>query len=173
MATMTQQLDPVADLEAAEAELALLRKLIGSRDANVTAHDLERAESAVGFARTRVEASAELEAEQREQARRDRVAEIRASLPAIFDTTKLDAAHRTLVDALDAYCKEAVPIQRGVSEVYEELIRMPPSGISVETSAWTGANIDGHRMPNFSGRVTTAVAEAFRRHGLRLEQGGR
>ncbi len=81
MATMTKQLDPVAELETAEAELDLLRKRIGSRDARVAPHDLERAESAVRFARIRLEAAAEFEAEQREQERRDRIAEIRASLP--------------------------------------------------------------------------------------------
>ncbi len=153
----TTQLDPVAELETAEAELDLLRKRIGSRDAKVTPHDLERAE---------------FEAEQREQARRDRIAEIRASLPAIVDTTKVDAAYHQIVDALEAYCTEASTIERGFSDVYDELIRMPSPGISIQVSAHVPA-IGGHRKPNFSHQVTEAVADAFRRHGLSIEQGGR
>ncbi len=168
----TKQLDPVAELEAAEAELDLVRKRIGSRDAKVTAHDLERAESAVRFARTRLEAAAEFEAERREQARRDRIAEIRASLPAIVDTTKGDVAYQQIVDALEAYCTEAATIERGFSDVYDELIRMPSPGISIQVSAHT-PTIGGHRKPNFSHQVTQAVVDEFRRHGLHIEQGGR
>lgn len=83
MATTTKQLDPLAELEAAEASLRAVRTRIGSRDAKVTASDLERAESAVRFARMRIDAAAEAEVERQEQARSDRVAEIRASLPAV------------------------------------------------------------------------------------------
>lgn len=168
----TQQLDPVVELEAAEAALDQVRKRIGAGDPDITANDLERAESAVRFARMRIDAARDLEQERAEQARRDRVDEIRASLPAIFDTTNLDAAHQSIVEALESYCTEAERIERGFSEVYEELIRMPPSGISVQASAYAPA-IGGHRKPNFSSQVTRALAEAFRRHGLTYEQGGR
>lgn len=168
----TTQLDPVTDLERAEAELDLLRKRIGSRDAKVTVHDLHHAETAVRFARMRIEAAAEAEAQAREQARLDRVAAIRASLPAIVDTTKLDAAHQEIVKALDAYCEEAERIERGFVEVYDELIRMPPSGISIDVSAYA-PTIGGYRKLTFSHQVTEAVTDAFRRHGLRIEEGGR
>lgn len=173
MAATTTLPDPVAELEAAESALSAVRSRIGSGDPTVTVNDLLHAEVAVRFAWLRSDAATGIEAQARERARLDRVAEIRASLPAIFDTGRLDAARQVLGDALDAYCREAEALERGVAEVYNELIRMPPSGISVESSPWTGVAIDGYRKPNFSHQVSNAVATAFRRHNLRIEQGDR
>lgn len=107
MATTTKQLDPVAELETAEAELDQVRKRIGSNDPTVSVTDLARAESAVRFARMRIDAAIEPFPFPAFGLHLDRVAEIRASLPAIFDTTKLDAAHQEIVKALDLYCQEA------------------------------------------------------------------
>jgi hypothetical protein len=173
MATKTLPPDPVAELEAAEAALSAVHTRIGAGDPTVTVSDLQHAEGTVRFARVRLDAAIGTEAQQHEQAQLDRVAKIRARLPAIFDTSLLDAAHQALVEALDAYCREAGVIERCVAEVYNELIRIPLSGITVESSAWTGVAIDGHRKPHFNHQVANAVAAAFRRHNLLNDQGGR
>jgi predicted RNA methylase len=167
------QTDPVKALEDAQQALYELRLRIADGDPNVTPDDLETAERVVRFAQVRVDHAAEAEQRRIDEHRATWVVEIRASLPDVFDTTRLDAPYQALIDALDTYCKEAQVIQSGVSEIYNELIRMPSPGISVETSAYTGVTIDGHRVPNFSHQITEVVRDAFRRHGLRLEEGGR
>ncbi len=171
MATATKQLDPVAELEAAEADLALLRKRIGSRDAKVTANDLERAESAARFARTRVEASAEFEAEQRDQARRDRIEAIRQALPETFDMTALDQARKDLEAAADAYCREARALEMRTGEVWNELVGMAPTpGISPLTGDGS-IQADGvvYRKPSFQRQLRDAVYGAFHKHFPRTE----
>ncbi len=135
MANKTPPLDLVAELEVAEADLRAVHTRIGAGDPTVTVSDLQHAEGTVRFARVRLDAAIGTDAQQHEQAELARVAKIRAHLPVIFDTSLLDAAHQALVEALDAYCREAEAIERGVAEVYNELIRIPLSGISVESSA--------------------------------------
>ncbi len=166
MATMTKQLDPAAELETAEAELDLVRKRIGSRDAKVTAHDLERAESAVRFARTRLEASAEFEAERREQARRDRIEAIRQELPAIFGTSALDEARKKLEAAADAYCREARALQDRTGEVYTELLGLGSTPGITPISGDGSIQADGttYRKPSFQHQVRQIIAAAFHKH---------
>lgn len=171
MATTTKQLDPVAELEAAEADLALLRKRIGSRDAKVTPADLERAESAVRFARTRVEASAEFEADQREQERRDRIEAIRQGLPATFDLTALDQARKDLEAAADAYCREARALEVRTGEVWNELTGMAPTlGVTPLTGDGSiQASGVVYRKPSFQRQLRDAVCGAFHTHFPRTE----
>lgn len=164
--TTTEVVGPNAMLEAAEIRYQEVRHRIGADDPTVTARDLEEEESALRFARTRLEAARELERQREDQARQDRIAEIRASLPEIFDTKALDAAFEKLQVALDAYCDEAQAMQSRVSEVYTQIAAIPDSGISVQPSAWVGVTIAGYRAPHYGQKVFDAATKAFSQRRL-------
>lgn len=157
----TTQLDPTAELDAAQSALTDVRSRIGSNDPTVTVEDLNRAESAVRFARMRIDAAVDVAAQEREQARLDRIGAIRAELPAIFDTAALDKARAKVEAAVDAYCREARALEVRVSDVYSELTGLQPHGISIESGS--GA-IGGHRKPSFQRQLRDAVYGPFTRH---------
>ncbi|MBA2278312.1 MAG: hypothetical protein H0W06_11170 [Chloroflexia bacterium] len=166
---MTTALDPHKEREQAEAALSDVRRRIGARDPAVNEKTLDRAESAVRFALARIAAVAEAEAAARDLALQARAADIRAALSDTFNSARLDDALADLKESLSRYCKEAQVTHAAVSELFEELIRLPPCGVPVETSAWTGVTIGGHREPRYYGQVSDAVRAAFSASGLAID----
>lgn len=158
--------NPTVELDAVQSALADVRRRIGANDPTVTVEDLNRAELAVRFAQMKIDAAVEVQAQEREQARIDRIAAIRAELPAIFDTTALDKARAKVEAAVDAYCQEARALEVRVSDVYSELTALQPHDISIESGS--GA-IGGYRKPSFQRQVRDAVYEPFKRHFPRTQ----
>jgi hypothetical protein len=105
MSTATQTLDPAATAQAiaeAEAALAAVEQRIKAGE-SVTAAELGQAELDVKLARTRHEMAKEAAVEQREAHRLERIAAIRASLPAHLDPARLDGPRQALEAALDGW----------------------------------------------------------------------
>ncbi len=171
MATTTKPLDPVAELETASAALDQVRRRIGANDPTVKVDDLHHAETAIRFARMRIDAAAEIEAEQREQARRDRIEAIRQELPAIFNTTALDEARQNLEAAADAYCREARMLQDRTGDAFNELIGLG-STPGITPMSGDGAIQAGgitYRKPSFQHQARQVMTAAFRKHFPRVE----
>jgi hypothetical protein len=171
MTTQPSTAAPSLSLEEAEIQLQEVRKRIGAGDPGVTVRDLEHGEAAVRFARTRLDAARELEAERAEQARLAHIEEVRQALPAAFDTTDLDKARARMESAIDAYCREASELQQRTSEVWNEVSNLGPgTGMTAQSGDGSiSANGTTYRRPSVQAAIRQAATDALKKHFPRTQ----
>lgn len=130
MSKQTTTLDPQQELDAARRELHELHIRIADGDATITPDDLDAAERRVRFTQARIDHAAEADARRKAQADAERVAELRASLPAICDTTTVDRSLDELEHALAAYLDATAEHHARMSDAWNELSRIgEPFGV--------------------------------------------